>query len=128
MRALVLTIGLAAALLALAGQANAQWKYAHDHGVSKVTQYKLNVPTRYRDAAVWIGPIGVGKPGLSEEARQRSGERTNTAGSDSRKPGCGGISTPAPGPDDNAGGERTPQPSPALRSPAATWAPYAGSR
>ncbi len=70
MRALVLTIGLAAALLPFAGQANAQWKYADDHGVSKVTQYKLNVLTRYRDAAVWVGPIGVGKPGLSEEARQ----------------------------------------------------------
>ena len=39
-------------------------------GVSKVTQYKLDVPAPYRDAAVWIGPTGIGKPALSEEQRQ----------------------------------------------------------
>jgi hypothetical protein len=70
MKAFVLTIGLGAALLLFAGRADAQWKYADDKGVTKVTQYKLDMPARYRDAAVWVGPIGVGKPALSEEARQ----------------------------------------------------------
>ena len=70
MRAFVLTIGLGAALVLIAGRAEAQWKYADDKGVTKVTHYKLDMPERYRDAAVWVGPIGVGKPGLSEEARQ----------------------------------------------------------
>ena len=70
MRAFVLTIGLGAVLLLFAGRANAQWQYADDKGLTKVTQYKLDMPERYRDAAVWVGPTGVGKPALSEEARQ----------------------------------------------------------
>jgi len=70
MRAFVLTIGLGASLLLFSGQADAQYMYTDDKGVSKVTQYKLDIPEPYRDAAVWVGPTGVGKPGLSEEARQ----------------------------------------------------------
>ena len=70
MRAFVLTIAFGAALLLFVGPADAQWKYADDKGVTKVTQYKLDMPERYRDAAVWVGPIGIGKPALSEEARQ----------------------------------------------------------
>ncbi len=59
--------GLGAALLLLTGQADAQWRYTDDRGTSKVTQYKLDVPLPYRDAAEWIGPIGIGKPALSAD-------------------------------------------------------------
>ena len=54
----------------VAGPAGAQYRYTDDKGVSKITQYKLHVPAPYRDAAVWIGPTGVGRPGLSEDQRQ----------------------------------------------------------
>jgi hypothetical protein len=70
MGAFVLVIGLGASLLLFAGRADAQWQYKDDKGVTKVTQYKLDIPGRYRDAAVWTGPTGVGKPALSEEQRQ----------------------------------------------------------
>jgi len=70
MRSFVVAIGLGASLLLFSGQADAQYMYTDDKGVSKVTQYKLDIPEPYRDAAVWVGPTGVGKPGLSEEARQ----------------------------------------------------------
>ena len=70
MRAFVLTVGLGAGLLLFAGRADAQWRYADDKGVTQVTQYKLGIPAQYRDAAVWVGPRGVGKPALSAEARQ----------------------------------------------------------
>ena len=49
---------------------DAQYRYTDDKGVTKVTQYKLDVPAPYRDAAVWIGQTGVGKPALSEEQRR----------------------------------------------------------
>jgi hypothetical protein len=52
------------------GKWTLSYRYTNDKGVSKVTQYKLDVPTPYRDAAVWIGPTGIGKPALSEEQRQ----------------------------------------------------------
>jgi hypothetical protein len=51
----------------LTGQADAQWRYIDDTGASKVTQYKINVPAPYRDAAVWIGPVGIGNPALSAD-------------------------------------------------------------
>jgi hypothetical protein len=70
MRLLVLTFGLGAGLLLFCGQADAQYQYADAKGVTKTTQYKVDVPRAHRDAAVWIGPTGIGKPGLSEEARQ----------------------------------------------------------
>ena len=70
MRTLVLTVGLGASLLLSCGQAAAQYQYVDAKGVTKTTQYKVDVPAASRDAAVWIGPTGVGKPGLSEEARQ----------------------------------------------------------
>ena len=57
-------------ILFVAGAANAQYRYTDGKGVSKVTQYKLDVPAQYRDTAVWIGATGVGKPGLSEEQRK----------------------------------------------------------
>ncbi len=60
-------VGLGAGLLLLAGQADAQWRYTDDKGASKVTQYKLDVPAPYRDAAEWIGPTGIGKPALSAD-------------------------------------------------------------
>ncbi len=68
MRSFVVAIGLGASLLLFSGQADAQYKYTDDKGVSKVTQYKLDIPEAYRDAAVWVGPTGIGKPGLSAEA------------------------------------------------------------
>jgi hypothetical protein len=57
-------------LVFLAGPVAAQYRYTDDKGVSKVTQYKLDVPKDYRDAAAWVGRTGIGKPALSEEARQ----------------------------------------------------------
>jgi hypothetical protein len=66
----VVAAGLGAGILLVAGHVDAQYRYTDDKGVSKVTQYKLDVPARYRDAAVWIGETGVGKPGLSEEQRR----------------------------------------------------------
>jgi hypothetical protein len=66
----VIAIGLSAGIVLVAGQVGAQYRYTDDKGVSKTTQYKLHVPAPYRDAAVWIGPTGVGHPGLSEEQRQ----------------------------------------------------------
>jgi hypothetical protein len=63
-------LGLGAGILLVAGEASAQYRYADADGVSKVVQYKLDVPAAYRDAAVWIGPTGVGKPALSDGARE----------------------------------------------------------
>jgi hypothetical protein len=70
MRWLVLLFGLVAGLLLFCGQAAAQYQYSDAKGVTQTTQYKVDVPRAHRDAAVWIGPTGIGKPGLSEEARQ----------------------------------------------------------
>lgn len=67
MNRFAMAAGLGAGLLLLAGQADAQWRYTDDKGASRVTQYKLDIPTAYRDAAEWIGPVGIGKPGLSAE-------------------------------------------------------------
>jgi hypothetical protein len=66
----VIAVALSAGIVLVAGQVDAQYRYTNDKGVSKVTQYKLDVPAPYRDAAVWIGPTGIGKPALSEEQRQ----------------------------------------------------------
>ena len=57
-------------ILLLGAPADAQYRYVDDKGQSKVTQYMLHVPVAHRDAAVWIGPTGIGKPGLSEGQRQ----------------------------------------------------------
>src|SRR5882672_5716549 len=62
-----MAVGLGATLLLLAGQADAQWRYTDDKGTSKVTQYRIDVPAPHRDAAEWIGPVGVGNPALSED-------------------------------------------------------------
>jgi len=67
MQRFAMTVGLGVGLLLLAGQADAQWRYTDDKGATRVTQYKLHVPPPYRDAAEWIGPIGIGKPALSED-------------------------------------------------------------
>jgi hypothetical protein len=67
MKRFAMAVGLGVGLLLLAGQADAQWRYTDDKGASKVTQYKLDVPVPYRDAAEWIGPIGIGKPALSAD-------------------------------------------------------------
>lgn len=70
MRRLAVALGLGASILLPPGQVHAQWRYTNDKGISSVTQYKLSVPAPYRDTAVWIGPTGVGRPGLSEEQRR----------------------------------------------------------
>jgi len=66
----VIAVVISAGIVLVAGQVDAQYRYTNDKGVSKVTQYKLDVPAPHRDAAVWIGPTGIGKPALSEEQRQ----------------------------------------------------------
>ena len=70
MNRFVIAVGLSASVVLVAGRAHAQYRYTDDKGVSRVAQYKVDVPARHRDAAVWIGPTGVGKPALSEEQRQ----------------------------------------------------------
>lgn len=62
--------GLGVGILLVAGEAGAQYQYTDAKGVSKVVPYKLDVPTQYRDSAVWIGPTGVGHPALSDGARE----------------------------------------------------------
>jgi hypothetical protein len=66
----LIVVGLVAGAVLLADRAEAQYRYTDDKGVSKTTQYKLEVPTRYREAAVWIGPVGAGKPALSQEQNE----------------------------------------------------------
>ena len=70
MRGFALAAGLCLSLWLLAAPAEAQYRYTDDTGIVKVTQYKVDIPMRHRDAAVWIGPRGIGKPALSEEQRQ----------------------------------------------------------
>ena len=72
MRQLALVIGLGAGLL-LAEPGHAQWRFTDAAGATRVAQYKLYVPVGSRDAAIWIGPTGIGKPGLS--AAQRDAKR-----------------------------------------------------
>lgn len=67
-----MVMALGAGLLLVTGTADAQWRYTDDKGVSRVTQYKLHVPSEHRDAAEWIGPVGIGKPALSEEQLRRA--------------------------------------------------------
>ncbi len=68
MNRLTVVVGLGSLLLA--SPVDAQWKYTDDKGATKLTQYKLDIPQRHRDVAVWAGPTGVGRRGLSEEERQ----------------------------------------------------------
>jgi hypothetical protein len=70
MKRLAVAIGLSIGLLFFAGPGAAQYRYTDDKGVSKVTQYKLDVPAPYRDGAVWIGATGTGRPALSDEQKQ----------------------------------------------------------
>jgi len=67
MKRFAMAVGVGAGLLLVAGQADAQWRYIDDKGTSRVTQYKLDIPTPHRDAAEWIGPVGIGKPALSAD-------------------------------------------------------------
>ena len=67
MKRFTMAVALGTGLLLSAWQADAQWRYTDDKGTSKVTQYKLDVPAPYRDAAEWIGPTGIGKPALSAD-------------------------------------------------------------
>jgi len=74
MNRLAMAVGVGAGLLLLAGQADAQWRYTDDKGASRVTQYKIDIPTSFRDEAEWIGPVGIGKPELSAD-RIRAAQR-----------------------------------------------------
>src|SRR5260370_39870521 len=67
LRLLVIALGLGAVV---AMPVAAQYRYTNDKGVTKEAEYKVDVPEPYRDAAVWIGPTGVGKPGLREDQRK----------------------------------------------------------
>jgi FtsZ-interacting cell division protein ZipA len=67
---LILVIGIGASLFLFSGEADAQYKYTDDKGVAKTTQYKADIPERYRDAAEWIGPTGIGKPALSADQQR----------------------------------------------------------
>lgn len=67
MERFTMAVALGLGLFLLAGRADAQWRYTDDKGASKVTQYKIDVPEPHRDAAEWIGPVGIGKPALSAE-------------------------------------------------------------
>lgn len=66
---------LAGALLLTAASAEAQYRYTDDKGITKTVQYKLDVPKDYRDAAVWTGPTGIGKPALSQNTEQQQADR-----------------------------------------------------
>jgi hypothetical protein len=70
MRQIGLALALGAGLLLAGAPAHAQWRYMDTKGTSRVSQYKVDVPKVHRDEAVWIGPVGIGKPGLSEAQRQ----------------------------------------------------------
>jgi len=70
MRALVVAMGVGMSTIFFADVACAQYQYTDGKGVTRVTQYRVDVPARYRDTAVWIGATGVGKPGLSDEQRK----------------------------------------------------------
>jgi hypothetical protein len=51
MERLAMAVALGLGLLLSAAQADAQWRYTDDKGASRVTQYKIDVPEPYRDAA-----------------------------------------------------------------------------
>lgn len=107
MNRFAMAVGLGAGLLLLAGQADAQWRYTDDKGASRVTQYKIDIPTAHRDAAEWIGPVGTGKPELSAD-QIRNAQRWNAiqrlaaaeAGLLQYKP----VAAPAPPPADQGAG------------------------
>ncbi len=67
MERFAMAVALGLGLLLWARQADAQWRYTDDKGASRVTQYKIDVPESSRDAAEWIGPVGIGKPALSAD-------------------------------------------------------------
>jgi hypothetical protein len=69
MRAFILATLFGVGALLLAGEAEAQYRYVDAKGISKVTQYKADIPEAQRDAAVWVGPTGIGKPALSTDAK-----------------------------------------------------------
>jgi hypothetical protein len=68
---LLLAAGVGAGLILClaAAPATAQYRYTDSKGAVKVQQYKVDIPSEYRDAAEWVGPTGVGKPELSAEAK-----------------------------------------------------------
>jgi hypothetical protein len=73
MNAIKMLVGglILGATLLLTVNADAQWSYTNDKGVSKTVQYKLDIPVDYRDGAVFVGQTGVGEPSLSTEMNRR---------------------------------------------------------
>jgi len=67
MTRLAMALSFGTIVLLAAGPGDAQWRYTDDRGTARVTQYKIDVPTPYRDAAEWVGPVGIGKPALSAD-------------------------------------------------------------
>jgi hypothetical protein len=70
MKRLALALAVTAGFLLGPAAADAQYRYTDDKGVTKSTQYKVDIPAPYRDAAEWVGPTGLGKPALSHAQQQ----------------------------------------------------------
>ena len=66
MERFAMAVALGPGLLLLAGQADAQWRYTDDKGVSRVTQYKIDVPGLPRRG-------GVDRAGRDRQARAERG-------------------------------------------------------
>ena len=79
MERLAMATALGLGLLLSAGAADAQWRYTDDKGVSRVTQYKIDVPEPSRDAAEWIGPVGIGKTAPATKLESSGGLSLDTA-------------------------------------------------
>jgi hypothetical protein len=65
MQRFAVAVGLSIGLLLGAEQAQAQYRYTDDKGISKVTQFKMEVPAPYRNSAVWVGsgvPVAAPSP------------------------------------------------------------------
>src|SRR5260370_18335002 len=60
MERFAMAVALGLGLLLSAGQADAQWRYTHDQGASRVPQDQIGVPQPYPDPARWVAPAGRG--------------------------------------------------------------------
>src|SRR4029434_410010 len=58
-------LGLIAGLALNVTPAAAQWQYTDNKGVTKVTQFKVDIPAPLRADSVWVGQTVFGKPDLS---------------------------------------------------------------
>ena len=112
MNRFAMAVGLSAGLLVSAGQAVAQWRHTDSNDASRVTQYEIDIPLPYRDAAEWIGPIGIGKPALSADqiaAAQRGDAVRRIVAAEAGLLQFKNVATPAP-PRVDAGAAGRPMP------------------